>query len=71
MQGHRGCKERGKKMSNEEKIRNMSRWELAEFIFNVSNGATKITTCTNECRECEYTDSYCINCIGEWLMENV
>ena len=40
-------------MTNADKIRNMSNWELAEFIYNVSNGATKISTCEEECAECE------------------
>lgn len=28
-------------MTNADKIRNMTNWELAEFIYNVSNGATE------------------------------
>ena len=32
-------------MTNADRIRNMSNYELAEFIYNVSNGATKISTC--------------------------
>lgn len=32
-------------MTNADRIRNMSNWELAEFIYNASNGATKISTC--------------------------
>ena len=36
-------------MTNADKIRNMSNWELAEFIYNVSNGATKISTCEEKC----------------------
>lgn len=55
-------------ITNADKIRNMSNWELAEFIFNVSNGATKISTCKEECAKCEYTDDYCIYQIGEWLI---
>lgn len=46
----------------------MSNWELAEFIYNVSNGATQITTCKEECKKCKYTNSYCIFKIGEWLL---
>lgn len=56
-------------MTNEEKIRNMSRWELAEFIYKVSSGATEITTCKEECDKCEHSDGWCISNIGEWLME--
>ena len=54
-------------MTNADKIRNMSNWELAEFIYNVSNGATKISTCNEKCAVCEYSDDYCIYQIGEWL----
>ena len=32
-------------MANADRIRAMSNWELAEFIYNVSNGAKKISTC--------------------------
>ena len=55
-------------MTNADKIRNMSNWKLAEFIFNVSTGATKISTCEEECANCEYPDGYCIYQIGEWLI---
>lgn len=54
-------------MTNAEKIQKMTTWELAEFIYDVSNHATPITTCNNECEKCECTDAYCINGIGEWL----
>ena len=54
-------------MTNAERIRSMTNWELAEFIYNVSNGATKISTCEGKCAECEYSDSYCTYQIGEWL----
>ena len=57
-----------KKMTNADKIRNMSNWELAEFIYNVSNAATKISTCEEKCAECEYSEDYCIYQIGEWLI---
>ena len=55
-------------MTNADKIKAMSNWELAEFIYNVSNGATQITTCKEECKKCEYSNSYCIFQIGEWLI---
>ena len=29
-------------MTNADRIRAMTNWELAEFIYNVSNGATKL-----------------------------
>ena len=59
-------------MTNADRIRSMSNLELAEFIYNVSNGATKISTCEKECAKCEYakcdySDDYCIYQIGEWL----
>lgn len=56
-------------MTNGDKIRQMSNWDLAEFIYNVSNGDTKISVCKDECAKCEYSSSYCISQIGEWLME--
>jgi len=55
-------------MTNADRIRQMSIWELSEFIYNVSNGATKISTCEKECANCKYSDSYCIFQIGEWLI---
>ena len=55
-------------MTNADKIKAMSNWELAEFICNVSNGATQITTCKEECKKCEYSNGYCIFKIGEWLL---
>lgn len=58
-------------MTNEEKIKNMSTWELAEFIYNVSNGATKITNCNDECLKCDKSDVWCISEIGEWLTEKI
>ena len=56
-------------MTNAEHIKNMTTWELAEFIYNVSNNAIKISKCENECAKCDYTDSYCISEIGEYLLE--
>lgn len=55
-------------MTNADRIRAMSNWELAEFIYNVSNGATQITTCKEECKKCEYSNEHCIFQIGEWLI---
>ena len=55
-------------ITNADRIRSMTNWELAEFIYNVSNGATKISTCKEECAKCEYADDYCIYQIGEWLI---
>ena len=52
-------------MTNADRIRNMSNYELAEFIYNVSNGATKISTCEEKCAECKYSDDYCTYQIGE------
>ena len=55
-------------MTNADRIRSMTNSELAEFIYNVSNGATKISTCEQECAKCEYSDNYCTYMIGEWLI---
>lgn len=54
-------------MKNIDKIKGMSVWELAEFIHDVSCNSAKITTCEEECNKCEYSDSYCVSGIGEWL----
>ena len=43
----------------------MSNYELAEFIYNVSNGATKISTCEEKCAERKYSDDYCTYQIAE------
>lgn len=56
-------------MTNAERIKNMSNWELAEFIYNVSNGATEISVCKEECAKCEFSDGYCISEIEEWLQK--
>ena len=55
-------------MTNADRIRAMSNYDLAEFIYNVSYGETKISTCEEECANCEYSDDYCIYQIGEWLI---
>ena len=55
-------------MTNADRIRSMTNWELAEFIYNVSNGATKISTCEKECALCKSSESNCIYQIGEWLI---
>ena len=56
-------------MTNEEKIKAMKTWELAEFIYRVSNGCQEITTCKENCNECESTDEFCTSCIAEWLIQ--
>lgn len=58
-------------MTNAERIRAMSNWELAEFIKNVSDGAIKITVCEKECAKCEYSDEWCTSEIGEWLLNDI
>lgn len=55
-------------MTNADRIRNMSNWELAEFIYNVSNNSVKISTCEEDCELCKSSESYCIYQIGEWLI---
>lgn len=59
------------RLTNYEKIKNMSKWELAEFIFAVSNSETRITVCERKCEECDFSASYCVSEIGEWLLEEV
>lgn len=54
-------------MTNEKRIKQLNTWELAEFIFNVSNNATQITICKDECAKCKYSDGSCISGIYEWL----
>lgn len=55
--------------TNEAKIKKMTTWELAKFIYDISDGEAKITTCTEECDKCDMTDGWCISSIAEWLME--
>ena len=55
-------------MTNADKIRNMSNWELAEFIYNVSNNLVNISTCEEDCELCKSSESYCKYQIGEWLI---
>lgn len=58
-------------MTNADHIRAMSDEELAEFIYNVSNGVTKISTCEEDCELCKNSESYCTYQIGEWLQSEV
>lgn len=55
-------------MKNIEKIKNMETWELAEFLKDVSDNATEISVCEEECKNCTYTDNWCISQIGDWLL---
>lgn len=56
-------------MTNLEKIQKMTAWQLAEFLYGVSENEKEITTCHDECDKCECSDGYCINGIGEWLLQ--
>lgn len=56
-------------MKNIDKIRQMSTWELAEFLHDVSDHATKHTVCERDCEKCDFSDSFCTSEIGEWLLE--
>lgn len=56
-------------MDNQKKIQSLGRWDLAEFLYNVSCGAVRFSVCEEECKNCDYTEAYCISQIGEWLME--
>lgn len=58
-------------MTNSEIIRQMSEWELAEFLYKVSEGEAKITTCNKECQNCEYSEGYCVSNIAEFLQEEI
>lgn len=55
-------------ITNADRIRAMGNWELAEFIYNVSNNLVKISTCEEDCELCESSEDYCIYQIGEWLI---
>ena len=55
-------------MTNADRIRAMSNWELAEFLYNISNNFNKISTCEQDCNNCKSSESYCIYQIGEWLI---
>ena len=54
-------------MTNTDKIRKMTDWELAEFIYNVSNNSVKISTCEEDCELCKSSESNCTYMIGKWL----
>lgn len=56
-------------MNNADFIRNMDNWHLAEFIKAIADGETTITTCKDECENCDYSESYCTYQIGEWLLQ--
>ena len=58
-------------MTNADKIRTMSNWELAEFIYNVSNNLVKISTCKEDCEICTSSEDNCTYQIGEWLQSEV
>ena len=49
----------------------MSNEELAEFLLDISNGATKFTLCENECDKCENDDEMCSCLIEKWLESEV
>lgn len=53
--------------TNADRIRKMSDEELAAFINNVSENATKITTCESACGNCDYSNETCETFIVEWL----
>ena len=55
-------------ITNADRIRAMTNWELAEFIYNVSNNLVKISTCEEDCELCQSIESYCTYKIGEWLI---
>lgn len=55
-------------ITNADKIKSMNNWELAEFIYNVSNNLVKISTCEEDCELCKSSESNCIYQIGEWLI---
>ena len=55
-------------ITNADRIRAMTNWELAEFIYNVSNNLVKISTCEEDCELCQSSESYCTYKIGEWLI---
>ena len=55
-------------MTNADTIIAMSNWELAEFIYNVSNNLEKISTCEEDCELCTSSESNCTYQIGEWLI---
>lgn len=55
-------------MTNADRIRAMNDWELAEFIYDVSNNLVKTNICDEDCEFCMSIESYCIHQIGEWLI---
>lgn len=58
-------------MTREEKIKSLSTWDFAQFIYDVSSNAVKITNCTNDCIKCVHNDAWCVSEIAEYFMEGV
>ena len=56
------------KMKNVEKIKQLSNWDMAVLLYDISNHATMFTVCERECAKCEFSDDYCISEIAEWLI---
>lgn len=54
-------------MKNKEHIQSLSTHDLAKLIYDISYNDAKITNCDVYCSNCEYSDSYCIHGIEEWL----
>jgi len=63
--------EKNLQKTNQEMIRSMGTWDLANFIKKVSNNEIEISECRGSCSDCDYTDNYCTSNIAEWLMEKV
>lgn len=57
-------------MNNFSIIKKMNEFELADFIYDVSEGYTRISTCKDNCDSCKKSEEKCIGLIKEWLEQD-
>ena len=58
-------------MTEFQKINGMSVEELAEFLYDVSEGTAKFVSCDNECDSCSGAEEICVPRIIEFLKSEV
>lgn len=57
--------------TNQDKLQSMNTWELAEWIWKVSEHKTEISTCEELCDDCERSEGWCVSMIAEWLQKGI
>ena len=57
--------------SNADRIRSMSDYELADYIFGVSVHEKPCVLCSDDCDFCELSDEECKNRTLKWLQSEV